>query len=84
MQPAFTIGKWKGTAVYKKAEDAEHLFEGLAEGGGCRNVERRYQSRPCAEDAIRSDGDRGDRFTRNTGEVPSSYLPVWISAARQF
>ena len=33
MEPAFTIGKWKRTAVYKKAEDAGHLFEGLRKAG---------------------------------------------------
>lgn len=29
IEPGFTIDRWKRTAVYKRPEDAEHLFDGL-------------------------------------------------------
>jgi hypothetical protein len=33
IEPAFTINRWKMTAVYKATADAEHLFEGLRKAG---------------------------------------------------
>jgi tetratricopeptide (TPR) repeat protein len=33
IEPAFTINRWKVTAVYKASADAEHLFEGLRKAG---------------------------------------------------
>jgi adenylate cyclase len=33
IEPAFTIEKWKCTAVYRRPEDAEHLFDGLRKAG---------------------------------------------------
>jgi hypothetical protein len=33
IEPEFSIARWKVTAVYKKHEDAEHLFEGLRKVG---------------------------------------------------
>jgi adenylate cyclase len=33
IEPGFTIQRWKCTAVYKNADDAEHLFDGIRKAG---------------------------------------------------